>query len=848
MQFRVPNEFVVTTLLAVVAATAASAARGQEGFQQTVLPFFKSHCASCHGPEKSKGRMTLHTLRGTDLAEGRALERWEAVLDVLEAGEMPPEDEPQPDAETRAAVARWIEQGLRHYVITAGQEAPATTARRLTNFEYQNTMRDLLGVDLAYAKHLPEDPEKPYHFNNTAEFMRLGPDQYDRYLEIARRALSGTIVDPEPPEVKRLARTLERNPRVVQGRPSDEVGVYGEFSLGSFNAEDWPSTGGYRIRITASAILPEGHEEAPMRVIMGSHLRHDAGTGDYFPVGAATVRNDADAPRTFEFRGRMENHPLQVGKVTNKGVQPSQRHIYVQNVYDNGHLNGHRRSGFDNSYQLDLPRLIIRSFEMEAPVADVWPPAHHTRILFPSPLRERDQPAYVRAVLERFVSRAFRRPPTPPELDRFIELHQLLAPQFDSFEASMRETLAMVLVSPQFLYHVTTDDDDDADYALASRLSYFLWGSMPDDELFALAADGDLREPGVIAAQAERMLADPKSRDFVHNFTRQWLSIDKMHAIKVNQDLFPHFLHTVHIGERRGQEVLFRPTVRDYLEQETTGFVVELIKRNANLMQLVDADFAHLNERLAAHYGIPGVKGMRLRPVALDSDKHRGGLLTQGSVLLANSTGAAPHTIYRAVWLREAVFGDTVKPPPAEVPALVDSAGDDAENAVTIKDLLALHRRKESCNDCHVRLDPWGIPFERFNAVGQFQPKVPARGVRVPHFNESRHGTWPAYLESLEEINRVAVDAVANVPHGPEVDGIDALKRYILTHRKDDVVRNVVRRLATYAIGRELTYRDRFEVEQLLADIRNRGDGFQDAIIAVCQSELFRIDPKRRTK
>jgi hypothetical protein len=776
------------------------------------------------------------------------LERWEAVLEVLEAGEMPPEDEQQPDAAEREAVVGWINQGLRDYVTKASQKAPATTARRLTNFEYQNTMRDLLGVELQYAKQLPEDPEKPYHFNNTAEFMLLGPDQYDRYLEIARKALAGIIVDPNKPEVKRMAKSLSAKGRVVQGRPGDEVGVYGEKNLGAFNVKDWPETGEYRIRITASAILPDGHEEAPMRVIMGSHLRHDAGTGDYYPIGMAYVRNNADESQTFEFRGRMENHPLQVGKVTAKGVQPSKRYLYVQNTYDNGHLNGHRRGGFDGSYNLDVPRLIIRSWEMEAPVVDVWPPKHHTDILFPSPLRESDPPAYVRAVLEKFMNRAFRRPPTTTELDRFVKLHGLLARQFDTFESSMRETLAMVLMSPQFLYHkVAIDDDVTPAYALASRLSYFLWGTMPDDELFKMAANGSLDQPEVIAAQVERMLADPRSRDFVHNFTRQWLSIDKMHAIKVSEDLFPHFLYTVHIGERRGQEILFRPTVRDYLEQETVGFVAELIKRNANVMQLVDADFSMLNERLANHYGVPGVKGMQMRPVKFTPEQNLGGLLTHGSVLLANSTGSAPHTIYRAVWLREAIFGDKVRPPPAEVPALVDTAGDDAENAATIKDLLALHRKKESCNDCHVRLDPWGIPFERFNAIGQYQPKVPKKGARVPHFNESQDGNWPGYLKNLQKVNQVAVDASAKVPHGPEVDGIPELKAFVMKRRKDDVIKNVVQRLATYAIGRELTYRDRFAVEQLVTDTEARGEGFRDAIIAICQSNLFRKEPTRET-
>ena len=842
-----PTKFKLCNVLVALLATGPSVCGldtsgippGLEGFKDRVRPFFNAHCVSCHGPEKSKGKMTVHSLDG-DLSTGQELDRWEQILEVLESGEMPPEDEEQPSANERSAVAKWIDAGLRTYVKKAEKAGSGTTARRLTNFEYRNTMRDLLGPDLDYARDLPEDPDKPYHFNNTAEFMLLGPDQYDRYLEIARRAMSGVIVDPKPPEVKRIQQTFKQNDRLVMGRASDEIGVYGEMNVGSFNVDDWPAGGRFRIRIEASAILPEGHEEVPMRVIMGSHLRHDAGTGNYYPVGTTYIRNNVDESQVFEFTGQMENHPFQVGKITNKGQESSKRYVYVQNLYDNGHLNAHRRGGFDNSYQLNVPRIVIRSFEMESPVFDTWPPEHHTRILFDSPLRDSEPDAYVKQVLERFLPRAFRRPPTPDELDRFQRLYKLLAPQFSTFEEAIRETLSMVLMSPQFLYHKTPEDRATPPaYQFASRLSYFLWGSMPDEQLFALAAKDRLKEPDVLEAQVKRMLTDPRSRDFINNFTQQWLSIKKMHAVKVNQQLFPQFLYTVHIGQRSRQEVLFRPTVRDYLEQETTGFIAELVRRNAPLAEVVDADFTVLNERLANHYGIDGVKGMKMRPVSLKPTDRIGGLLTQGSVLLANGTGSAPHTIYRAVWLREAILGDKVNPPPAEVPALVDTAGEDAADAITIKDLLRLHRQKESCNDCHVRLDPWGIPFERYNAVGQYQPLVPAKGKKVPAFNESQHGNLAAYLRALKSVHSVPVDAAAKVPHGPKIDGMTELKEFLLRNRHKDIQTNVVRRLLTYAIGREPGYRDRYEIERLVIETQDKGGGFQDAILAVCKSKLL---------
>ncbi|HJO54916.1 MAG TPA: DUF1588 domain-containing protein, partial [Verrucomicrobiota bacterium] len=276
------------------------------------------------------------------------------------------------------------------------------------------------------------------------------------------------------------------------------------------------------------------------------------------------------------------------------------------------------------------------------------------------------------------------------------------------------------------------------------------------------------------------------------------------------------FLYTVHIGERRGQVQLFRPTIRDYMLEETVGFVGELIRKNASVLNIVDSKYAYLNEPLAVHYGVEGVRGLKLRPVAIKPEYRLGGLLTHGSVSVGNSTGSAPHPIYRAVWLREAILGDEVKPPPAEVPALSDSAGDSADEAVSIKNLLALHRNKESCRDCHVRLDPWGIPFERYSAIGKYQPLVPKDKVRVRGFSHKQDQTLAGYQAYLKAIYVEEVDASSRVPHGPAVDGMEELKKYLLKDRKDEIVENVLRRLMTYGIGRELSYRDRFEVKKLL--------------------------------
>lgn len=828
---------------AMAELSTAAIPAGEPGHRSHVVPFFETYCIKCHGPEKSKGKLTLHTLDG-DLASGGELDRWENILEVLEYGEMPPEDEKQPSDAEREAVKAWIDQGMRDQVAKAGEAKAAPLARRLTNFEYQNTMRDLLGIDLELIKDLPQDPEKPYHFNNSAEFMLLGPEQLDRYLKAARRALASAIVDPEKPKVHRQTWTFEPKGPAFASMQPDEIGVY-EGGRGSISSgvvlNSWPETGEYRIRVKAAAILPPGYKEVPLRIVMGSHLRSDAGTGDYTPVGTVHLTNRVDDLQEFEFRGRIENHPILVGQVLKNGQAPSTRHIYPQNLFDNGQLNDNRVNHLDTAWQHSVPRVVVRSIEFESPVIDVWPPEHHTRILPESSLRSADPDEYIRGVLERFITRAYRRPASLEERERFFKIYKMLEPEFDSLEATMRETLSMVLVSPQFLYHtVAADGLTTPSYELASRLAYFLWGSLPDQELLGLAAQNKLDDPAVIEAQARRMLADNRAQDFVKNFTMQWLSIEKTKAININRNLFPRFLFLVPNGERTGQEVLFRPTIRDYMIDETVGFIGELIRSNASVLNIVDSDFAWINEPLAAHYGVDGVQGLKFRAVPLVPDSPIGGLPTQGSVLVGNGTGSAPHPIYRAVWLREAILGDEVAPPPAEVPALSDTAGEEAENATTIKDMLARHRNVESCADCHVRLDPWGIPFEEYNAIGQFQPKIPKNGASVRKFHAGVDRTLEGYRKYLETVNTLPVDSVARVPNGPEVKGMRDLKDYLLKDRKEEVAQNVIRRLLTYGIGRALTYHDRYAVEHLLKQSRQNDHRFKDMILTVCRSEHFR--------
>jgi mono/diheme cytochrome c family protein len=830
----------VLVILCVRPAAASDIPAGLAGYKSHVAPFFNTYCVSCHGPEKNKGDITVHALNG-DLSMGQELEQWEQILDMLEFGEMPPFDAAQPAKADADAVKEWIESGMRAYVKKASAVAAEPQTRRLTNVEYQNTLRDLLGFELDIIDDLPEDPEHRYHFNNTAELMRIGPEQLDRYLEVARKAMRAAIVNPDTPKVFKVRRAWEPDGN-DKGMASDEVSVWGNrrgTASEGFSFHSPREHGEYRVRISASAILPEGFDEAPLEIQMGAAREHTQ--TPYKVVGTLHLTNSPDNPEVFEFIGRMENHPSAaklVGKPPNARLV-EQMSLRPEVIFDDGTLNDDYNY-FHNYRKLVLPRVVINWIELETPVVDVWPPEHHTNILFESPLREADEQAYTRQVIERFMSRAYRRPATEAEVDKFVRIFNLIHSGVDTYEHAVRETLAMMLISPQFLYHAESNPDMDNHYAIASKLSYFIWASMPDRPLLELAAHRQLDDPEVIEQQALRMLADEKSNAFVENFTLQWLNLRKMLTVPINSDLFPRFLYLRTAGETAGTEMPYRPTVRDYMMKETVGFIGELIRQNAGALGIVDSDFAVLNERLAAFYGIEDVKGEKMRVVAIKPEDNIGGLLTHGSVLIGNGTGTAPHPIYRAVWLREAILGDTVAPPPSEVPALEETAGESTDGALSIAEALKKHRTVESCNDCHFRLDPWGIPFEEYNAIGRYQPMVPKDGTRVDKFSGKKHGDLAGYRQYLDKISTVEVMAKARVPHGPEIDGMRELKSYLLEERGDDIAENVIRRLLSYGLGRELTYRDRFAVDDLFEELEDDGFRMRDIIVRICQSELFR--------
>ena len=831
------TSYVFTLIAAFGVAITGTIFGAERPVPKSIETLITIHCAHCHQGEDAQQGIDL-TRSSTQLTNLEHSETLDLLYSAIKRRKMPPTDAAPLSESNRQALLSWLMNELTMRAKDAQPTQPV--ARRLTNFEYQNTIRDLVGFEVYLIDDLPKDPVAPYRFNNTAEFMRMGPEQFNRYLEAARKVMASAIVNPEPPEIHKTR--VEWQPHGTdRGLGADEVGVWGNrrnTPATGMGLRSFPPRGEFLIRIQASAILPLGVKEIPLRLVMGYNLNENSSTLRIRPVGTISLTNTPDEPQTFEFRGRIENFPAQPGRVVNDKRQPDKLTITFQNLYDDGTLNDDQ--AFLSPRNIAMPRAVINWAEFEGPVFDSWPPSHHTRILFESPLRESAPDQYVAMVLERFMSRAYRRPVSKEEVQRIAKIYDIVRPQLPSFEAAMRETLAMVLVSPQFMYHAPEKNDTHKDYALASRLSYFLWGTMPDESLQTAAANNQLSPTESINNHVQRMLTDrSRTLQFLDNFSTQWLGLSKLHTVPINRDLFPRFLYYVARGERAGTEVPYRPTIRDYMVDETVYFMHDLLTRNQSLLQIVDSDFAMLNQPLAYHYGIPGIQGHNLQRVKLPPDSPLGGILSQGSILIANSTGSAPHPIYRAVWLREAILGDEVPEPPADVPALSDTAGESADSALTIGQLLKQHRQKESCNACHASLDPWGLPFERYNSIGRFQPLNPKEGTRVSPYSSNTHGDMAGYQRYLDSINTKEVLAHTTLPTGVEIDGLPELKSHLIDQHSSAIAENLIRRLTSYALGRELTWRDTPAIENLVNRSKQVDYNLRDTIVLICQSELF---------
>tara|TARA_R110002096_G_scaffold4501_42_gene21336 strand:+ start:439 stop:2904 length:2466 start_codon:yes stop_codon:yes gene_type:complete len=781
----------------------ASAADIDETYRQEVRPLLAELCFECHGAEKQKGDIRFDT-RNPDLTDPAEVELWHDAMDQINLGEMPPRKAGQPDSEQRKTLVAWMSSALRHAAETSRYNEGRVVTRRLTRYEYANTMRDLLGVDLDFAREVPPDPASAEGFVNNGATLEMSPTQIETYLSIARKGMAEAIVTGERPKLHQFTQDQTAKGNLPNRKVQGHVAVNPEFIL---DLKQYPRAGEFEVRVQARAAIPKGQDFPRIQLTLG----HVPGI-IHVPRGEIGSADVSTESQVFTFRGRMEDFPLpgpiSFGSSGFKGMivmvdfvdadgkelrYPDQQYARNPAKPKKGQKPKPRPTPPPFGSRLDIK---IESIEFEAPVFASWPPPSHRQLVGDSKNPD------ARELLKSFMTRAYRRPVTAAELDRQMRLFATLEQRSDSFEAAIRETFASVLVSPHFLYRVESRPEiaearatptSLSPYELASRLSYFLWSSMPDDRLFELAASGRLHDPQVLDDEVSRMLADPRAKQFAGHFTDQWLDLEALDRIAVNPEFFPNFNNAL----------------KDDMRTETHAVFAEILHSDGSALDLLDSDWTMLNRPLARHYGLAGPRSSAFEMVALNPEDHRGGLLTQSAFLLAASNGEDSHPIKRAVWILDRLLDSPPAPPPPDVPDL-DPANPDLAG-LSLKDQLAVHREKESCTSCHEGIDPWGIPLENYDAVGRWR----------------------------SQIKDAPVDAASTLPNGETIDGIRELQAFLLSDRRDWFARSLVKRLLSYALGRSLDLGDRPVVETLTEDFVASDFRLQRLIIDLVQSEAF---------
>jgi mono/diheme cytochrome c family protein len=804
---------------------AAQAQDSSAGGIAEVTAFIETHCIACHGPGEPEAGLDLSGLR-LDFSAGDAAFRLALkVHDRVAAGEMPPPAETQPDASRRGGLLTTLARDLAAAEQKFAVQSGRTVLRRLNRVEYENTIRDLLNVAVNVRDILP--PDTPSHgFDTVADGLRFSQLQIEKYLEAADVALDAAIDLTEEPERfhKRMSlrdeKAIRENLDTPEGTVTDPVANHKHRVLfrelpdavvmfstgyppGDFRQFSAPASGRYRIRASGYAYQTDG-EPATLRIF--THRFREKQLLGFFEM--------PPQPREVEMIVDLERDHLVQVLPHGVGFDATGKGIWNVGAAE------FRGSG-----------LAVQWLEVEGPLGE-WPPAS-VRTVFPDvPLREipknqrrwrekgalgwelapEDPAVSARRVIEHFAGRAFRRPLRDDEAEPFVQLALNGLAAGRSFEDCCRVGLRAVLISPQFLF---LDERPGAldDFALASRLSYFLWSTAPDEELLSLAAEGRLSQPDVLRAQTERLLSDARSATFVRNFTGQWLDLRNIKATSPDKQLYPEF-----------DEMLELSMVR-----ESEAFFAELLTHDLSVTNLVDSDFVMLNRAMARHYGIPGPAGETFERVPVPAGNPRGGVLTQAAILKVTANGTVTSPVMRGAWVMKRMLGRPPQPPPPNV----GSVEPDTRGATTIRDLLDKHRNTETCARCHSRIDPPGFALESFDVIGGWRDRYRSlgRGDKPPWKLEG-NDIWQYKLGP-------AVDASGQMPDGRKFADVSSFKQLLLDEQPQ-IMQSLTGNLLTYATGAGVRFSDRDDVDRIVQDVSKSGSGLRTLVHAIVQSEVFR--------
>lgn len=764
-----------------------------------VFQFVRKNCVACHNTANASGDVNLQNYKEPKAFDEHR-EVWERVASKLRTNEMPPPGFPRPPAAESKAVQDFLAAEFLRQDRTAKPDPGRVTARRLNRTEYNNTVRDLLGVDIRPADNFPND-ESAFGFDNISDALNISPVLTEKYLYAAERAVRTAIFGPEKlkPAVVHYPFPVRMNERL--GTVGQVPATYDLTGLSTRHSAHvthrFPVDGEYSFKIVLNGHRPNQSEPAiPALYIDGKlvqqwevdatdlegqfvECRLKVTAGEHL-LSATYLKNYHGLPP--QYKGPEPSKRPAEALITTKG-QLTEKDIETLRKLGTKIKTDRVETRIDNRYE---------SIDIGGPFTQpTGPSMESTRKVF---VCSQQTTACADTIIRNFARRAFRRPVTPSETARYAKLYTLARQQGDSFKEGIATALQGVLVSPNFLFRIERDQPGKpiapiSDLELASRLSYFLWSSMPDEELLTLASANRLRP--ALPAQIKRMLADPKSRALVDNFAGQWLQFSNIDVLKPDPTKFPDFEDSLRLAMRR----------------ETEYFLTDLIRRDGSILEILDAKHTFVNERLARFYGIPGVEGPEFRRVDMSNSKRGGGVLAHGSILTISSYSTRTSPVLRGKWILENLLNAPPPPPPPGVPTLDEGK---AGESASLRQQMEVHRSNAVCASCHQRMDPLGFGLENLNAIGQWR---------------DMDGKFP-------------IDPSGQLPDGRTFQGPQALKK-LLTDNSTQFSEAVTDKLLTYALGRGLERYDKRIVREIAANLPKRNYAFSALVENIVNSLPF---------
>ena len=791
-----------------------------------VFALVQQSCVGCHNGTVKSGDLDL-TLFKTASTFEEDREIWEKVVEKLKLGQMPPPGVPRPPAEAAARVTRWLEAEFARQDRMVKPQAGRVTARRLNRAEYNNTLRDLIGIDIRPADSFPAETAA-FGFDNNSDALNLSPALLESYMDGAERAVRTALFGPDrlkPSVVHYSAPVRINDSRGSSSLPKD-LFHYDETGLSTRHSAHFihrfPVDAEYNFRLVLNGHRPNQSEPAHAALFIDGKLIRE------FEVDATDLEGQIVECRTRVSAGE---HLLSESYLRNyHGLPPSYQGPAPSTRPPEALINPRGKLTEKDIETLRKYGTKIKTDAVETRVdnrfeaLDIGGPFDQAATASPESLRRiyvcghapgKHTDACARTILTSFAGRAFRRPASPKEVTEYLGYVSLARQQGDSFEEGIATALQAILVSPNFLYRLELNHQESnrpepnrlergqpappepapvpvGAYDLASRLSYFLWSSMPDAQLLRAARQGTLRQPAVLKAEVMRMLRDPKSDALVENFAGQWLQFKNIDVVRPDLERFP----------------MFDDGLRQAMRRETELFIGNIIRNDGSVMELLDADYTFLNERLARFYGIAGVTGPQFRRVDVGGTERGGGILAHASVLTVSSYSTRTSPVLRGKWILENLLNAPPPAPPPGVPPLDDTKAQTG----TLRQQMEEHRKNPVCSSCHSRMDPLGFGLENFNAIGAWR---------------TQDGKFP-------------VDASGALPDGRSFQTPAQLKA-LLKGDREAFVRGLTGKLLIYALGRGLERYDRPTVAAIAARLPAQDYRFSQLVLGIVNSLPFQM-------